>query len=50
MKTIPLVKTGEKCPKCGGDLVIRNGRYGDYTACENRPTCDYIKKKRNYNR
>jgi len=36
-------KTGEKCPKCGHDLVIRNGRYGEFTACSNFPECKYIK-------
>lgn len=36
-------KTGEKCPECGGDLVIRNGKFGKFTACGNYPTCKYIK-------
>ena len=36
-------KTGEKCPKCGNDLVIRKGRYGKFTACSNYPECKYIK-------
>lgn len=38
-------KTGEQCPECGSDLVIRNGRYGKFTACSNYPTCKYIKKE-----
>lgn len=38
-------KTGETCPECGSDLVIRNGRYGKFTACSNYPTCKYIKKE-----
>lgn len=38
-------KTGEACPECGSDLVIRNGRYGKFTACSNYPTCKYIKKE-----
>ncbi len=37
-------KTGEKCPNCGSDLVIRNGRFGKFTACSNYPNCKYIKK------
>jgi DNA topoisomerase-1 len=41
----PLKKTGEKCPLCGGDLVVRNGRYGEFVACENYPTCKYVKKE-----
>ena len=38
-------KTGEECPECGSDLVIRNGRYGAFIACSNYPTCKYIKKE-----
>ena len=36
-------KTGEMCPECGNPLVIRKGRYGEFTACSNFPTCKYIK-------
>ncbi len=39
------VKTGEKCPECGGDLVIRQGRYGEFISCSNYPTCKFVKKK-----
>lgn len=38
-------KTGETCPECGSDLVIRKGKYGEFTACSNYPTCKYIKKE-----
>ncbi len=38
-------KTGEICPECGSDLVIRNGRYGKFIACSNYPTCKFIKKE-----
>lgn len=37
-------KTGELCPLCNSDLVIRKGRYGEFVACSNYPTCKYIKK------
>jgi len=37
--------TGEKCPECSSDLVIRNGRYGAFTACGAYPACKYIKKE-----
>ncbi len=37
-------ETGETCPECGSSLVIRNGKYGEFTACSNYPTCKYIKK------
>ena len=36
-------KTGEDCPECGSPLVIRKGKYGEFTACSNFPTCKYIK-------
>lgn len=36
-------KTGEVCPNCGHELVIRKGRYGQFTACSNFPACKYIK-------
>ena len=38
-------KTGEDCPNCGSPLVIRNGRYGEFTACSNYPKCKYIKNE-----
>lgn len=37
--------TGETCPECGNDLVIRKGKFGTFTACSNYPTCKYIKKE-----
>ncbi len=40
-----VVKTGEDCPNCGSPLVIRNGKYGEFTACSNYPTCKYIKQE-----
>ncbi len=39
--TLPVVKTGELCPKDGGELVIKEGRYGKFIACQNFPDCDY---------
>lgn len=37
--------TGEKCPECSSELVIRTSRYGKFTACSNYPTCKYIKQE-----
>ena len=37
-------KTGEDCPECGSPLVIRKGKYGEFTACSNFPKCKYIKQ------
>ena len=34
-----------KCEICGGDMVIRNGRYGTFYACANYPTCTFTKQK-----
>ncbi len=39
-------KTGEDCPECGSPLVIRKGKYGEFTACSNYPTCKYIKQEK----
>lgn len=39
-----VIQTGEICPSCGSNLVIRNGRYGEFTACSNYPKCKYIKR------
>lgn len=32
------------CPKCGNDLVIKNGKYGEFIGCSNYPKCRFIKK------
>jgi DNA topoisomerase-1 len=40
---------GETCPRCGGDVVIRAGRYGKFKGCSNYPKCKWtspIKGKR----
>ena len=33
------VETKEACPTCGSPMVLRFGRYGEYLACSNYPTC-----------
>src|SRR5262245_14275007 len=35
----------EKCPKCGSNLVVKQGRFGEFTACTSYPTCKYVKQK-----
>src|SRR5687767_3001924 len=35
----------EKCPKCDSNLVIKHGRFGEFTACTNYPNCKYVKLK-----
>ncbi len=42
-------KTGQSCPKCGGELVKKNSRYGEFIACNNYPRCKYIKQTENAN-
>ena len=32
-----------KCPKCGGDLIDRNGKNGKFIGCNNYPKCKYSK-------
>lgn len=39
-------KTGELCPNCGSPLVIKQSKYGKFTACSNYPTCKYIKSNK----
>ncbi|WQY52601.1 type I DNA topoisomerase [Helicobacter pylori] len=42
-------KTGQSCPKCGGELVKKNSRYGEFIACNNYPKCKYVKQTENAN-
>ena len=42
-KTVELA--GFKCELCGGDMVVRSGRYGTFYACANYPTCTFTKQK-----
>ena len=34
---------GEACPECGHDLVKKRGRFGEFIACSNYPTCKYTR-------
>ena len=45
-KKVP-VETDEVCPECGHKLVIRDGKYGEFTGCSNFPKCRYIKGNEN---
>ncbi|HEY0410320.1 MAG TPA: topoisomerase DNA-binding C4 zinc finger domain-containing protein, partial [Candidatus Dormibacteraeota bacterium] len=43
---IPTKDTGEACPECEeGRLVVREGRFGEFTGCSRYPECKYIKKE-----
>ena len=35
----------ERCPNCGKNLVIKHGRFGEFTACTGYPDCKYVKLK-----
>ena len=37
-------ETGESCPNCNHPLVIKQSKYGKFTACSNYPECKYIKQ------
>lgn len=34
-----------KYPRCGGNLVLRKGKYGQSYGCSNYPRCNYILNK-----
>lgn len=38
LKGIPI---DEKCPKCGGQVVIKYGRFGQFKACSGYPECKF---------
>ena len=40
-----IAKESYKCPKCGGLLMKRNGKYGEFIGCSNFPKCRFIIKK-----
>ena len=47
MNEINKVKTdiaNNICPRCGGNLVLRHGKYSDFYGCSNYPECRFIKK------
>lgn len=34
-----------RCPRCGGILVLRSGKYGQFYGCSNYPRCKFILNK-----
>jgi|LSQX01.1.fsa_nt_gb restriction system protein len=41
----PVVEEVERvCPKCGGELVERSGRYGRFVGCKGFPKCRYTRE------
>ncbi len=39
------ILAGFKCEMCGADMLVRHGRYGDFYACINYPSCKFTKRK-----
>ncbi len=39
------VFAGFKCEKCGGEMVVRTGKFGEFYACSNYPSCKFTKQK-----
>ena len=35
---------GRNCPKCGEELLLRGGRYGNFIACSGFPKCKYTEQ------
>ena len=31
------------CPKCGSNLIMKNGKYGSFIGCSNYPKCRFTK-------
>ncbi len=38
------IMTDKTCPQCGKPLVIRLGKFGEFTACSAYPKCKYIEQ------
>lgn len=36
--------TNKICPRCGSQLVLRHGKYGNFMGCSRYPQCRFIKK------
>jgi DNA topoisomerase-1 len=37
-------KLDRACPSCGGDLIMKFGRFGKFIACSNYPNCKHTEK------
>lgn len=37
-------KLDRQCPDCGGDLIMKFGRFGKFIACSNYPSCKFTEK------
>lgn len=39
------IYVGRKCPKCGHELVLKKGKFGEFIGCSNFPACTYCEKE-----
>jgi len=37
-----VITTSDKCEKCGSDMVVKTGRFGEFLACSGYPKCKNI--------
>ncbi len=44
IKTTKKIYNDETCPRCGGKLSLKKGKYGDFLGCSNYPKCKYTRK------
>ncbi len=44
-KTRELELAGFRCELCGGEMVVRSGKFGAFYACINYPKCKFTKQK-----
>lgn len=42
---VRIASAGDTCPRCGGKLVERNGKYGSFLGCSNFPRCRFTRNK-----
>lgn len=43
-KRVSTTGSNTGCPKCGGNLVMRKGKFGSFQGCSNYPKCRYTRE------
>jgi len=41
---LPVITTDEICENCGANMIVKDGRFGEFLACPNYPECKTTKK------
>jgi hypothetical protein len=44
LKQDQILAANDICPKCGGNLTVKKGKYGDFKGCSGYPKCRYTVK------